>query len=157
MRRKKCTICHSPRNYLKFVVLFSIRVYFEANKMESHRVPKISKRRSMLTLNKKGSRYYTRAKLVLQKISHTSSSPADLTDLSTHEIPSGNFVSQPSSVGESASSVHKHFPSPATTKYHQTLKTSNCSKRKCTETVSTETITYCDKNIQTNFEDMLSF
>ena len=120
--------------------------------MESNR--KKFKRTKSLTLNKKGHRYYAKS----QNISQTLSSPRELTEPTSHEIPSDNFASQPAAiVSESASSNRKKIPAPATTKYNQTSYTSNFSRRKSTKSVSTETITHCDKNIQTDSENMFPF
>ena len=72
--------------------------------MESNR--KKFKRTKSLTLNKKGHRYYVKS----QNISQTLSSPPELTEPTSHEIPSDNFASQPAAiVSESASSNRKKF------------------------------------------------
>ena len=82
--------------------------------MEKHGPPKIRKRRSTLTLNKKGNKYYSRAKEDSQNVleMHLSSETADFPHL-THpldhvEVMIDNFVSQ-SEDSEKSSAENKQY------------------------------------------------
>ena len=114
--------------------------------------PKKSKRQSTLTLNKKGSRYYSRAKAEQSQTTsaesvlemHHSSQATDLVEV-THPVDlSTNIFASQSEHSENFAAVPH---ATATTKYKKTFKQPRpVSTRKISKSVVTETVMSSNKN-----------
>lgn len=118
------------------------------------------KRKSALTLNKKSTRYYRRVKEQSQNIfqKEKSSSPLQFTDISSPvDITTKNLSSQ-STTGKNSTLQHTIPSLEAASKYPHTSRSGKLySRRKSTKSVSTETISHCDKNVQYNCGDNHEF